>query len=287
MTRVPIGIGYSPCPNDTFMFHALVHGLVEVPRVRFEPWLADIEELNRRAAGDDALPVTKLSAFAALHGAARYAIAPAGAALGRGVGPLVVVRQAGRRPDRLAELAGRRVAIPGRRTTAHLLLRCFAGADWEPVEMRFDRILGAVARGEVDAGLVIHESRFTYAGFGLERLADLGELWEAQSGLPLPLGVIGIDRGLPATLRRAITQGIASSVRYAQACPDESRSYVRAHAQELADDVCARHIALYVNESSAELGAEGRAALEALAAKARAFGLAPPGPPLFGDDRSG
>lgn len=284
MTRTTLGLGFSSCPNDTFAFHALVHGLVDVPRVRFAPRLDDVEELNRRAAGDDALPVTKLSVFAALFLLDRYQVLPSGAALGRGVGPLVVVRRDGSRPDRLAELAGRRVAIPGERTTANLLLEEFGPDGIVRVPMRFDAILAAVANGDVDAGLVIHESRFTYPGFGLERIVDLGELWEATTGLPLPLGVMAADRGLSSATRRAIGHGIASSVRYAQSWPQASREYVRAHAQELSDDVCARHVALYVNEFTVDLGAEGKTALDALAARARAAGLAPDGPSLIDDE---
>ena len=176
--------GFSPCPNDTFAFHALVHGLVEAP-FQVRPVLLDIEELNRRAH-DGAFDLSKLSvgAFAAVG--ARYRLLRSGAALGHGVGPLVVARE----PRPLAEAVGGRVAIPGRETTAFRLLRLAAPALGEVVEMRYDRILGAVERGEVPAGLVIHESRFTYPEHGLVKIADLGEWWQAETGLPVPLAGI-------------------------------------------------------------------------------------------------
>lgn len=262
-------LGYSPCPNDTFLFHALVHGLVPCDGVRFEPWLADVEELNRRAVGADPLELTKLSVGALAAVAPGYAVLSAGAALGRGVGPLVV----GRDPRRLAELSGCRIAVPGVRTTAFLLLRLFGPQDLDVVEMRFDRILGAVSRGEVDAGLIIHESRFTYRDSGLSEVADLGQLWEQDTGLPLPLGVIAAARRLGADLHAKIEASLAESVRFAFADPAASRDYIAAHAQEMSPAVCAQHIGLYVNDWTVELGDEGRAAIDALLARGRRLGL--------------
>lgn len=285
MARATLKLGYSPCPNDTFMFHALVHGLVTVPGTSFEPVLCDIEELNRRALSEDGatrLPLTKMSAATLALCADRYVALSSGAALGRGVGPLVVVR-AGDRRRGLEDLAGARVAIPGRHTTANLLLSVLVPRAPTTVEMRFDLVMEAVASGVVDAGVVIHESRFTYTAHGLACLADLGVLWEQRSGLPLALGVIAADRGLPSELRRNLARGIADSVRHAFAQPSASRDYVRAHAQEMAEDVCARHIALYVNEFSVGLGDEGRRALRELVARARERGFAPLGPDPLGD----
>jgi 1,4-dihydroxy-6-naphthoate synthase len=205
-----LAIGFSPCPNDTFMFHALVTGAVEGPAV--VPWLADIEALNERAiAGVDPLPVTKLSVHALAHVAGRYVPLATGAALGRGCGPLVVARP-GVLPTEpraaLQALAGLRVAIPGRYTTAQLLLRSLAPAPRETVQLRFEAILPAVADGSVDAGLIIHESRFTYAQHGLVAAADLGVLWEEETGLPLPLGVIAVLRERGEALARALELGI-------------------------------------------------------------------------------
>jgi 1,4-dihydroxy-6-naphthoate synthase len=247
--------GFSPCPNDTFAFHALVHGLVQAP-FQVEPVLLDIEELNRRARAGE-LDLTKLS-FGAFAGAGdRYRLLRSGAALGRGVGPLVVAREQRR-------LEGARIAIPGRETTAFLLLRLANPTLGEVVELRYDRILGAVERGEVDAGLIIHESRFTYADHGLVEVADLGAWWEAETGLPVPLAGICARVDLDEEAVGAAEAAIRASVEYAFAHPEASRAYVRAHSQELSDEVCDAHIALYVNEFSVDLGEEGAAAIERL-----------------------
>jgi 1,4-dihydroxy-6-naphthoate synthase len=225
-----------------------------------EPVLLDIEELNRRAHTDE-LDLTKLS-FGAVGGVGkRYRLLRSGAALGRGVGPLVVAREERR-------LAGARIAIPGRETTAFLLLRLAEAELGDVVELRYDRILGAVERGEVDAGLIIHESRFTYADHGLVAIADLGAWWEQESGLPVPLAGIFARADLDDATVSAAEAAIRASVEYAIAHPVASRDYVRAHSQELSDEVCAAHIALYVNEFSADLGDDGFAAIERLLAGA-------------------
>lgn len=275
-------IGFSPCPNDTFMFHALVRAPGLVPGLALAPWLADIEALNERAiAGEDPLPLTKLSAHGAFWASGRYLALGAGAALGRGCGPLVVARgpeEARALEDQRAALRGlqgRRVAIPGAYTTAHLLLRCFAPRELAVVPMRFERIMPAVAAGEVDAGLIIHESRFTYPEHGLVQRADLGEVWEAATGLPLPLGVIAADRALPAGLPGAVEDGIRRSIAAGREDPAAAWPFIRAHAQEMSEAVCRQHIALYVNDYSLELGAEGRAALDELRARGQAAGLLP------------
>lgn len=250
--------GYSPCPNDTFAFHALAHGLVDAP-FRVEPVLLDIEELNRRAHTGE-LDLTKLSvgAFAAVG--ERYRLLRSGAALGHGVGPLVVARSA----MPIAEAVRGRVAIPGRETTAYRLLRLAAPAIHEVVEMRYDRILRAVASGEVEAGLIIHESRFTFQDHGLAKVIDLGDWWERETGLPVPLAGICARADLDDATRAAAERAIRASVRYAFDHPEASRDYVRAHAQELSDEVCAQHIALYVNEYSLDIGEEGLRAIQRL-----------------------
>jgi 1,4-dihydroxy-6-naphthoate synthase len=252
--------GFSPCPNDTFAFHALVHGLVAAP-FQVRPVLLDIEELNRKAH-DGAFDLSKLSvgAFAAVG--ARYRLLRSGAALGHGVGPLVVARE----PRPLAEAVGGRVAIPGRETTAFRLLRLAAPDLGEVVEMRYDRILGAVERGEVPAGLVIHESRFTYPEHGLVKIADLGEWWQAETGLPVPLAGICARADLDPQLAAAAEKAIRASVAHAFAHPEDCRAYVRAHSQEMSDEVCDAHIRLYVNERSLDLGDEGVRAIERLVA---------------------
>lgn len=260
------------------MFHALVHGHVRVPHVTFDVYMDDIEALNRRALGETSapsLPVTKISASALAFVADDYVVLRAGAALGRGVGPLVVAR-----PERgltqLADLAGKHVAVPGLRTTAYLLLSLFAPQGMRVSAMRFDQIMPRVASGEFDAGLIIHESRFTYEKEGLVAVADVGALWESATELPLPLGVIVAKRELGPTLLLELERAVADSVRYAQANPDESRAYVRAHAQEMDEEVCARHIALYVNQYSIEMGDQGARAIETLLARGTDVGLLPP-----------
>lgn len=269
-------VGYSSCPNDTFMFHGLVHGRVPTPGLRWEPWMADIEELNRRAAGDEPLPFTKLSMAAYARVADRYRLLDAGAALGRGNGPLVVVRDADRFGD-LNSMAGEAVAIPGEGTTAWLLLRILGGGAVRPVPMRFDHILPAVAAGKCAGGLIIHESRFTYRDHGLRCVADLGELWEAETGLPLPLGLIAARRDLDPHVVTAFTEGLRASVRGAFADPAASRDYVRQHAQEMDEAVTRSHIDLYVNAFSESLGDEGRAAVDAILERGRACGAIPVG----------
>ena len=276
MTRT-LTLGYSPCPNDTFIFHALVHGLVPAEGLRFAPRLEDVETLNRLAA-DGALDVTKIS-YGAAPGLLRdYVLLRSGGALGRGCGPLIVSRRGMTR----AELAGARIAIPGRRTTANLLLRLFAPGAAEGTEMVYSDIMPAVARGDVDAGLIIHESRFTYPAHGLTRVADLGEWWEGETGLPIPLGGIMARRELGDDLIRTVEDAIRRSVEHAFAHPLDSRDYVRAHAQEMDDAVARQHIDLYVNDFSVDVGDEGERAIRELFARAAAAGIVPPDhPPPF------
>jgi len=274
-----IETGFSTCPNDTFMFHGLIAGEVRVPGLRFTPAMADIEALNLRALDPArALPVTKLSASAVAHLCDRYTVLGAGAALGRGCGPLVVRRAEDQRLASIGDLRGRSVAIPGRYTTAYLLLRSVFAEALDVQVMRFEQIMPAVAEGRVDAGLIIHESRFTFADHGLVELADLGALWEQATGLPIPLGMICADRGLGPAVIDAIEAGLRRSVELAFSEPERSRGWIREHAQELDDEVCRRHIELYVNAFSVELGAEGRAAIDELLGRGRANGFLPPGP---------
>lgn len=256
--------GFSPCPNDTFAFHALVEGLVDPPLV-VRPVMDDIEGLNRRAHHGE-LELTKLS-FGALAALGNdYVPLRAGAALGRGVGPLVVARER----MALADAAAGPIAIPGRDTTAFLLLRLAAGdALGEIVELRYDQILAAVQTGQVAAGLIIHESRFTYRQHGLTRVADLGEWWEAGSGMPVPLAAICARADVSAELRTRAEQALHDSVAHAFAHPEASRDFVRAHAQEMSPEVCRQHIDLYVNDFTLDLGTEGMAAIDALLAAAR------------------
>jgi len=250
--------GYSPCPNDTFAFHAITAGLVNAP-FRVRPVLLDIEELNRRAH-EGAFDLTKLSvgAFAAVGD--RYRLLRSGAALGEGVGPLVVART----PTALDDAVRGRVAIPGRETTAYRLLRLAAPSIGDAVELRYDRILRAVADGEVDAGLIIHESRFTYQDHGLVKVSDLGDWWEGETRLPVPLAGICARRDLEEELVKAAERAIRDSVQHAFDHPEASRDYVEAHAQEMAPEVQRQHIALYVNRYSLDIGEAGLRAIERL-----------------------
>ena len=231
-----INFAFSSCPNDTFAFHALVHGLVGDLRVA--PHIDDIEALNIRAAADDA-EVTKVSIAA--YGYAlreKYVLLRAGGAAGFGVGPIVVARD--------QRKVGGRIAIPGERTTANLLLRLLGR--FETVVMRFDQIEDAVLRGEADCGLLIHEGRFTYEGKGLTLLADLGTVWEQRMRCPLPLAAIAIRRDLAPHFAPVVDRALRESVAYAFANPDASRGYVASLAQEMDPTVCERHIQLYVND---------------------------------------
>ncbi|HEX2092380.1 MAG TPA: 1,4-dihydroxy-6-naphthoate synthase [Longimicrobiaceae bacterium] len=262
-------LGYSPCPNDTFIFDALVHGRVRADELRFRERLEDVETLNRLARGAE-LDVTKISYGAIPYLLDDYVLLRSGGALGRGCGPLVVARE----PLEMRELRRKRIAIPGRLTTANLLLRLF-DAELEGTEMVYSEIMPAVERGEVDAGLIIHESRFTYARHGLVCLQDLGEWWERETGLPIPLGGILARRALGEQTVRSVEDAIRRSVEYAFAHPEDSLPYTRAHAQEMEESVMRQHIELYVNDFSRDLGDEGERAVRELLERGRAAGVIP------------
>ena len=271
MKSQTLRLGYSPCPNDTFIFYALMHGRIPLPGFSISEELADVETLNRRALAGE-LDLTKVSYHAFGHLRDDYALLRSGGALGRGCGPLVVARQA----TSLEELRGSLIAIPGELTTANLLLQLH-GAGYERLQvLPFDRIVAAVASGSVAAGLIIHESRFTFAEHGLVAVTDLGAWWEELTGLPIPLGGILARRTLGREVIEEVERAINASVRYAFAHPEEARAYIRAHAQELDDAVIDQHIALYVNHFSLDLGEEGFAAVHELLNRATAAGIIPP-----------
>lgn len=271
-----LSIAYSPCPNDTFVFHAWAHGLVpgaDAPEVTF----ADIDVTNGLAERGG-LDVLKISYGALPWVLDAYTLLPCGGALGRGCGPLVLTLPGVESP---ADLAGKTVAVPSERSTAYLLFRLWAakavpGGFGEIVVLPFHEIMPAVRDGRVDAGLVIHEARFTYRQYGLHSLADMGEAWEAETGLPIPLGAIVAKRSLGAERLRAVADAIRASVRQAWADPEASRGYVLEHAQEMDLDVAEQHIGLYVTEFTEDLGEEGYAAVRALLTRAAAEGLVPP-----------
>lgn len=269
--RTSLSLGFSPCPNDTYIFNALVHGLVTPRRVQFlPPLLEDVETLNDWAL-QGRLQVSKLSFHALGHVLDRYALLHAGAALGWGCGPLLIT--AGRQPIR--DLARWKIAIPGRLTTAALLLRLYAPACTDLVVLRFDRIMEALVRGEIDGGVIIHESRFTYQELGLRCVQDLGQWWENTTGLPIPLGCIAAQRALPEELHQDITAAIAASIRWADTHPGETLPYIRAHSQEMAPEVVNSHIGLYVNAYSKDLGEGGLHAVRELLRRGAEIGLFP------------
>lgn len=262
LTEMPLGL--SPCPNDTFIFHALLHGLVPAP-CRFVPHMADVEELNALALRGE-LPVTKVSAGVLPHIMETYRILSAGGALGWGCGPLVVAREA----LSSEQCRTARVAIPGRMTTAARLLTMTGRFSGPREEMLFSDIMDAVAQGRAEAGVIIHEGRFTYAARGLVKLLDLGQWWEETFHAPLPLGVIVARRDLPLSLVRATQEAIAASLDHAHARPWDSADYIRAHAQELSDEVTHAHIRTFVTDFSRDLGDGGRAAVQRLVEEAAA-----------------
>lgn len=270
-------LGYSPCPNDTYIFHALTHGLVDTGDVSVSERLEDVETLNRLAL-DGVLDLTKISYHAFMHVRERYCLLRSGGALGRGCGPLVVVGK----PTSMSSLRGKRIAVPGRYTTAQLLLSLYGEGYDDVVPMRFDRVMDSVVNGDTDAGLIIHEGRFTFEARGLHKVADLGEWWEGETGLPIPLGGILAKRELGLETVKLVDNAIHASIEYAAKHPEAARSYIKAHAQELSDEVVDSHISLYVNEYSLDIGAEGEAAVRKLLEMAQSRGLVPvSGAPIF------
>lgn len=265
-------VGLSPCPNDTFIFHALFEGLVALEGFRLEPVFEDVETLNVMAR-DGTLEITKISFHAYGHLRNTYSLLRSGAALGRGCGPLIVVREG----DEGRDLSTAKIAIPGKLTSANLLLRLFA-PQVPPdslIEMTFDRIMDSVKSGEVDAGLIIHESRFTYGDYGLRKMVDLGDWWEEVHGYPIPLGGIIARRDIGSETIEAFDNALSASVLHARDHPEASRQYVRHYAQEMDDKVTAAHIGLYVNEFTVSLGEEGQAAVDHLLSVAERENIIP------------
>lgn len=262
-------LGYSPCPNDTFIFHAMVHGLIN-PSLTFRERLEDVETLNRLVLHNK-LDISKVSYHLFGHVRENYCLLRSGGALGKGCGPLLVTAAA----VSLSELEQLPVAVPGEYTTATLLLRMFRPGLKNLVAMPFDGIMAKVASGEVAAGVIIHESRFTYQSLGLKKIVDLGEWWEETTSSPIPLGGIVVRRSLGSALIRTIEKTITDSAAFAKADPAASRDYIRAHSQEMSEEVCSAHIGLYVNDFTLDMGAEGVRAVENLLHRAEAAGIIP------------
>ena len=266
-------LGFSPCPNDTFIFDALVNGGLDTGDLRFEPVLEDVETLNRWAA-EGRLHLTKLSYAAFLHLTGRYALLRAGSALGSGVGPLLLSRAplpAGIGLDDWLRTA--RIAIPGKQTTANLLLSLAFPHAKNKTEVLFSGIEAGVLGGAFDAGLVIHESRFTYAARGLHKLLDLGDWWERETGAAIPLGGICARRDLSADVIRRVDALLRQSIEMAWEKHPQLSTYVVQHAQEMEEDVMRKHIALYVNEHTTDLGEDGERAVMTLFEKAVGTGI--------------
>lgn len=272
-----LSLGFSPCPNDTFIFDALVHQKIDTEGLSFEVVMEDVEALNEAAFRTD-LDVTKLSYHAYAYLRDKYVLLDAGSALGNNCGPLLIAK----RPLTVEEVRAAKVAIPGKYTTANFLLGLAYPELTDKKEMLFSEIEGAVLREEVDAGLIIHENRFTYADRGLVKIVDLGEYWEITTGMPIPLGGIVIRRDLPADLKEKVNRVLARSVAYALDQPGQTMGFVRQYAQEMDESVMMAHIGLYVNEYTRDLGQKGKAAVEHLFATADEKGIIPQYPePIF------
>jgi 1,4-dihydroxy-6-naphthoate synthase len=273
MARV-IRIGHSPDADDAFMFYALTHGKVTIPGVQIEHVLEDIESLNRRAATGE-LEVTAVSCATYPSVADRYRLMDPGASMGQGYGPIVVAREAIPREH----LHDRVIAIPGYGTTAYLLLRLAVG-DPPVIVVAFDRIPRVVLEGQADAGLLIHEGQITYRALGLVKVLDLGELWTARTGLPLPLGVNVTRRDLGPDMAQTLSGALRASIRYAHAHPEEAVAYALRYGRGIDAETCRRFVDMYVNDYTVSLGEEGRRALERLYREAVDAGLLEAVPPI-------
>ncbi len=262
-----LSLGYSPCPNDTFIFYALTHGKVDPGNLVFKELLLDVETLNQKALLNE-LDITKVSCHAFGLVRKHYSLLRTGGALGRGCGPLVIAKN----NYSMEDLHGKKIAVPGKLTTAFLLLQLFNSAFRIPhsaiIEMPFNKIVDAVVREDVDAGLIIHESRFTYPSYGLKKIIDLGEWWEKQTGLPIPLGGIIAKRSLGEGLNKKINKIIKASIEYAFINRNEPMDYIKTHSQELSEDVINQHINLYVNDFSLDVGPSGEKAINELLSRA-------------------
>jgi len=258
-----LSLGFSPCPNDTFIFDALVHHKIDTEGLDFKVVMSDVEELNRRAFAQD-LDVTKLSYHAFAYVTEFYNLLDAGSALGNNCGPLLIARC----PMSEEEIVRSKIAIPGKYTTANFLLGVAYPAAKEKVETLFSQIEGAIVNEQVNAGVIIHENRFTYQEKGLVKLMDLGEYWETTTGLPIPLGGIVVKKSLPLNIQQKVNRVMRRSVQFAFDHPQASLDFVKAHAQEMNEAVMRQHIDLYVNDYTLDLGEKGRAAVACLLEKA-------------------
>jgi len=267
-----VSLGFSPCPNDCFMFDAIVNQRIDLEGLTFSVRMEDVEALNKAAFAGE-VDVTKLSYHAYAYCADRYVLLDAGSALGRNCGPLLISKRPVSKEE--VEAGGLKIAIPGKYTTANFLLGLAFPSARNRTELIFSEIEPALLADRFDAGLIIHENRFTYESKGLRKIIDLGEFWEEETGAPIPLGGIVVKRSLADDVQRRVNRVLRRSVEYAFAHRADSLPFVRANAQEMSEEVMYRHIDLYVNEYSVDLGAEGRRAVELLFERARATGIIP------------
>jgi len=270
-----IRIGHSPDPDDAFMFYALTAGKVSVPGAHIEHVLEDIESLNRRARTGE-LEVTAVSAATYALVSDQYRMMDPGASMGKGYGPILVARE----PIDVREIPDKVVAIPGSHTTASLLLRMYLPTEPALIEVAFDKIPQAVLEGQADLGLLIHEGQITHASMGLVKVLDLGEVWQRDTKLPLPLGVNVMRRDLGEPMHRALSEGLRRSIAWAHANVDEALDYAMRYSRGIDRETCRRFVLMYVNDYTLRLGDDGRAALERLFTEAHRRGLLPAIPPL-------
>jgi len=275
-------LGFSPCPNDTFIFDALIHHKIDTEGLDFEVFYDDVETLNQKAFRGE-LDITKLSYHAFAYIVDKYVLLDAGSALGFGVGPLLISDfeisisdlKSNQIRNRTSEIRNPLIGIPGKYTTANFLLGLAFPQATNKVELVFSDIENAVLEGRVDVGLIIHENRFTYQDKGLKKIIDLGDYWEKQTGCAIPLGGIVANRNLPLDVQHKINRVLRKSVEYAFANPKSGLEYIRSHAQEMSEEVMYKHIELYVNKYSVDLGDEGRKAIQLLFDTALEKGIIP------------
>ena len=268
LIKTKITLGFSPCPNDTFIFDAMIHQKIDTYGLEFNYVFGDVEELNRMAA-QGKLDVTKLSFNAFFSVADKYCLLNSGAALGKNNGPILI----GKNKFPWKDIPKLKIAIPGHNTTANLLLSVACPEANNKIEYLFSDIEAAVINGDVDAGLIIHENRFTYTYRGLHKIIDLGEYWEKLTSSPIPLGGIAVKRGLPKDLQLKIDKVLKNSVLYAFDHPREATGFIKANAQEMNEEVMYKHIQLYVNDFTRDLGTDGKKAVNTLYRKAREMNL--------------
>ncbi|SDT62676.1 1,4-dihydroxy-6-naphthoate synthase [Mucilaginibacter mallensis] len=277
-----LSLGFSPCPNDTFIFDALIHHKIDTEGLEFEVFYDDVETLNQKAFRGE-LDITKLSYHAFAYIADKYVLLDAGSALGFGVGPMLISDleisisdlQNNQIQDRTSEIRNPLIGIPGKYTTANFLLGLAFPEATNKQELVFSDIEDAVLEGHVDVGLIIHENRFTYQDKGLKKIIDLGDYWEKQTGCAIPLGGIVANRNLPEAVQHKINRVLRKSVEFAFANPKSGLEFIRSHAQEMSEEVMYKHIDLYVNKYSLDLGEEGKKAIKLLFDTALEKGIIP------------